>query len=131
MIRAAKRQSVRGQMREVAAILSTELGRPISYHPETVEEAYASRSSYGAADWEVDGWVSTYTAIAHGELAGVTEDIPHLTGHPRDILCRTSLPRQPDVISTPATRGRTLIGIERPSTRQQRASAPIVDPLTS
>ncbi len=53
---------------------------PISYHPETVEEAYASRISYGAADWEVDGWVSTYLAIANGELAGVTGDIPNLTG---------------------------------------------------
>lgn len=71
---------------EVAATLTTKLGRPISYHPETVEEAYASRSSYGAADWEVDGWVSTYTAIANGELAGVTEDIPHLTGHPATSL---------------------------------------------
>jgi NAD(P)H dehydrogenase (quinone) len=73
-------------LHEVAAILTTKLGRPISYHPETVEEAYTSRSSYGAADWEVDGWVSMYTAIARGELAGVTEDIPHLTGHPATSL---------------------------------------------
>lgn len=73
-------------LHEVAAILTRKLGRPISYHPETVEEAYASRSSYGAADWEVDGWVSMYTAIARGELAGVTEDIPHLTGHPATSL---------------------------------------------
>ena len=71
---------------EVAAILSTKLGRPINYHSETVEEAYTSRSSYGAADWEVDGWVSMYTAIARGELAGVTENIPHLTGHPATSL---------------------------------------------
>ncbi|HTC70838.1 MAG TPA: SDR family oxidoreductase [Acidothermaceae bacterium] len=68
-------------LHDVAAILTTELARPISYHPETVEEAYASRSSHGAADWEVDGWVSTYLAIANGELAGVTEDIPNLAGH--------------------------------------------------
>jgi NAD(P)H dehydrogenase (quinone) len=73
-------------LHEVAAILTTKLGRPISYHPETVEEAYASRASYGAADWEVDGWVSTYTAIARGELAGVTDDIPLLTGHPATSL---------------------------------------------
>jgi NAD(P)H dehydrogenase (quinone) len=73
-------------LHEVAALLTTKLGRPISYHPETVEEAYASRSSYGAAGWEVDGWVSTYTAIARGELAGVTEDIPQLTGHPATSL---------------------------------------------
>jgi NAD(P)H dehydrogenase (quinone) len=71
---------------DFAAILTTALGRPISYHAETVEEAYASRASYGAADWEVDGWVSTYTAIAAGELAGVTDDIPELTGHPATSL---------------------------------------------
>ncbi|MEP7023682.1 MAG: SDR family oxidoreductase [Actinomycetota bacterium] len=71
---------------EVAAVLTTELGRPVSYHAETVEEAYASRSSYGAPDWQVDAWVSTYTAIAQGEVAGVTDDIPRLTGHPATSL---------------------------------------------
>ncbi len=71
---------------EVAAILTGKLGRAINYHPETVEEAYTSRSSYGAADWEVDGWVSMYTAIARGELAGVTESISHLAGRPATSL---------------------------------------------
>ncbi|BCJ45710.1 NAD(P)-dependent oxidoreductase [Actinoplanes ianthinogenes] len=52
------------------------------YHPETIEEAYASRASYGAPRWQLDAWVSTYTAIAAGELAGVTTDIAGLTGHP-------------------------------------------------
>jgi hypothetical protein len=28
----------------------------------------------------VDAWVSTYTAIAAGELAGISEDIPEVTG---------------------------------------------------
>jgi NAD(P)H dehydrogenase (quinone) len=71
---------------EVAATLTTELGRPVSYHPETVEEAYASRSSYGAPDWQVDAWVSTYTAIATGELSVITDDIARLTGHPATSL---------------------------------------------
>lgn len=67
---------------EAAAILSKATGRTIAYHPETVEEAYRSRASYGAPDWQLDAWVSTYTAIAAGELAAVTDHIPRLTGHP-------------------------------------------------
>ena len=69
-------------MNEIAAILSDHLGRTVSYIPETIDEAYASRASYGAPQWQVDGWVSTYTAIAAGELATVSEDIPEVTGHP-------------------------------------------------
>ena len=69
-------------MRDIASILSDHLGRTVSYIPETTEEAYASRTSYGAPQWQVEGWVSTYLAIAAGELAAVTEDIPEVTGHP-------------------------------------------------
>jgi NAD(P)H dehydrogenase (quinone) len=69
-------------MNEIAAILSDHLGRTVYYIPETIDEAYASRASYGAPQWQVDGWVSTYTAIAAGELATVSEDIPEVTGHP-------------------------------------------------
>jgi NAD(P)H dehydrogenase (quinone) len=47
-------------------------GRTVTYHPETVEEAFASRASYGAPAWQVEAWVSTYTAMAAGELAGAT-----------------------------------------------------------
>jgi NAD(P)H dehydrogenase (quinone) len=71
---------------EVAAVLAAELGRPISYHDETLDEAYASRASYGAPDWQVDAWVSTYTAMAAGEVAGVSDDIASLTGHPATSL---------------------------------------------
>ncbi|MHB1064417.1 MAG: SDR family oxidoreductase [Georgenia sp.] len=71
---------------EVAAILGEHRGRQIRYVDETVEEAYASRARYGAPAWEVDGWVSTYTAIAAGEMAGVTRDVPMLTGHPATSL---------------------------------------------
>lgn len=71
---------------EVAAVLSTGLGRPVRYVEETLAEAYASRASYGAPDWQVEAWVSTYTAIAAGELAGVTQDVPRLTGHPATSL---------------------------------------------
>jgi len=66
----------------IAEQLSAAVGRPITYVPETVEEAYASRARYGAADWEVAGWVSTYTAIAAGELDVVSSTVEDLTGHP-------------------------------------------------
>ncbi len=74
-------------MHEIASILSDHLERTVSYIPETIEEAYASRAVYGAPKWQVDAWVSTYTAIAAGELAGISDDIPKATGHPA-----TSLP---------------------------------------
>ena len=67
---------------EAAAVLSQVLGRTVTYQPETVEEAYASRASYGAPQWQLDAWVSTYTAIAVGQLDGVSEAVPRLTGHP-------------------------------------------------
>ncbi|MGY1604263.1 SDR family oxidoreductase [Geodermatophilus sp. SYSU D00815] len=67
---------------EVAEVLTRATGRAVSYVRETVEEAYASRAAYGAPGWQVDAWVSTYTAIAAGELAGVSTAVPDLTGHP-------------------------------------------------
>ena len=56
---------------EVAAVLSAVTGRAVLYVPSTVEEALASRAFYGAPDWQVEAWVSTYTAIAAGEMAGI------------------------------------------------------------
>ncbi|MFF1292515.1 MULTISPECIES: SDR family oxidoreductase [unclassified Streptomyces] len=67
---------------EAAAVLSEVQGRRVTYHPETIEEAYASRASYGAPQWELDAWVSTYTAIAAGQLEAVSDAVPRLTGHP-------------------------------------------------
>nr|WBO82026.1 SDR family oxidoreductase [Streptomyces sp. SBE_14.2] len=66
----------------VAATVAAVTCRPVSYVPETVDEAYASRRAHGAPDWQLDAWVSTYTAIADGSLAGVTTAIEDLTGHP-------------------------------------------------
>lgn len=67
---------------EAAAVLSEVQGHSVTYHPETVEEAYASRASYGAPPWQLDAWVSTYTAIAAGQLDGVSDAVPRLTGRP-------------------------------------------------
>lgn len=66
---------------EAARILTLALGRPIRYHPETVEEAYASRLRWEAPQWQYDAWVSTYTAIAAGEVAAISDDVRRLTGH--------------------------------------------------
>jgi len=63
-----------------AELLTAGTGRTITFHNETLEEAYASRASYGAPPWQVDAWVSTYTAIASGELAGPTSAVHELTG---------------------------------------------------
>lgn len=63
-----------------AEVLTRSTGRTITYHGETLEEAYSSRASYGAPAWLVKAWVSTYTAIAAGELAGPTSDVRGLTG---------------------------------------------------
>ena len=75
---------------EAAAVIAEVTGRPTRYLDETVEEAYASRASYGAPDWQVDAWVSTYTAIAAGEVGAVSDSVPRLTGRPatslRDLL---------------------------------------------
>ena len=67
---------------EVAATISRIRGRNVTFHNESIEEAYRSRAHYGAPDWQVDAWVSTYTAIAAGELDQVSDDVPRLTGHP-------------------------------------------------
>ncbi|MBO1751349.1 SDR family oxidoreductase [Actinotalea sp. BY-33] len=67
---------------EVAATITEVTGREVRYVPETLAEAYASRSSYGAPDWQVDAWVSTYTAIAAGEMAAVTDHVERVTGQP-------------------------------------------------
>ncbi|GAA4807534.1 SDR family oxidoreductase [Nocardioides caeni] len=65
---------------EVAARLSAATGRDVSYHAETVEEAYASRLRWPAPPWQYDAWVSTYTAIARGEMAVVSDHVARLTG---------------------------------------------------
>lgn len=67
---------------EVAARAGAVLNRRLSYRPETVEEAYASRAHYGAEPWQVDAWVSTYVAIADGETERVTDHVARVCGHP-------------------------------------------------
>jgi len=72
---------------EVAARASAVLGRPMRFQDETVEEAYAwRRAAYGAEDWQLDAWVSTYTAVRDGHMAEVTDAVRRVTGHgPRSL----------------------------------------------
>ncbi|MFF3325452.1 NmrA family NAD(P)-binding protein [Streptomyces sp. NPDC002889] len=67
---------------EAAEELGRVTGRAVHYVPETPEEAYASRAGYGAEEWEVTGWVTSYEAMANGEMAAVSDAVPRLTGHP-------------------------------------------------
>jgi NAD(P)H dehydrogenase (quinone) len=71
---------------EAAATMAAASGKKITYVEETVKEAYASRAVYDAPDWQVEAWVTTYTAIANGDIAAVTDTVPRLTGHPATAL---------------------------------------------
>ncbi len=68
-------------LNQVAAELSRVVGRTVGYVDETLEEAYASRAHFGAPPWEVDGWVTSYAAIASGELDVVSDSVDRLAGH--------------------------------------------------
>lgn len=69
-------------MAEAAELLSRATRREIRYQPETIEQAYASRAHYGAPDFEVEGWVTSYSAIGAGDLAVVSPTVPRLTARP-------------------------------------------------
>ena len=67
---------------EATALLSEKWGRPVRYEAETLDEAYRSRECFGAPSWEVAGWVTSYAAIASGELSAVSSAVEDITGHP-------------------------------------------------
>lgn len=67
-------------MAEIATAVSAAFGKEIPYVEETVAEAYESRKAWEAEQWEYDAWVSTYTAIAAGEQAGVSGDVERVLG---------------------------------------------------
>ena len=67
---------------EIARVLSRLTSKPHRFVDETLEEAKASRSHFGAPEWLVDAWISTYTAIRDGELEHVSDHIPRLLGRP-------------------------------------------------
>ncbi len=65
---------------EAAEAMGRATGKPVRYHAETDEEAFASRARFGAPDFEVRGWVSSYWAIREGALERVSPDVRALTG---------------------------------------------------
>jgi NAD(P)H dehydrogenase (quinone) len=69
---------------DVAARAGAALGRSLRFEDETLDEAYASRrAAYPEAEqWQLDAWVSTYTAIADGSCSAVSPDVERVTGHP-------------------------------------------------
>ena len=67
---------------DVAEELSEVSGEGMRYERETVEQAYASRADHGAEPWQLDAWVSTYTAIAAGEMETVSGDVQGVLGRP-------------------------------------------------
>ncbi|MET3961371.1 NAD(P)H dehydrogenase (quinone) [Marmoricola sp. OAE513] len=72
---------------EIATRAGAILGRTLTFEDESVEDAYASRlAAYGAEQWQLDAWVSTYTAIRDGECARLTDDVRKVTGRrPRSL----------------------------------------------
>lgn len=54
----------RATMAEWAAELAEVTGTPVRFEHETLEQAWASRAAYGAPDWEVEGWITSYQAVA-------------------------------------------------------------------
>jgi NAD(P)H dehydrogenase (quinone) len=68
-------------MDDVAAELSRATRRQIRFESETLKQARESRRPSEAPDWMIEGWVTTYAAIAAGELAVVSEVVAELCGH--------------------------------------------------
>ncbi len=71
---------------EAAERMTRALGRPFRYEAQTIAEAYDTRRALTDEQWQLDAWVSTYTAIGDGGLDRVTDDVERLTGHPARTL---------------------------------------------
>jgi NAD(P)H dehydrogenase (quinone) len=69
-------------MAETADLLSRVVGREVRYVEETLDEARASRRPSGHPDWEIEGWVTSYAAVAAGDLERVTDTVERIAGHP-------------------------------------------------
>ena len=66
---------------ELADALTRFGGRPVRYEEETLDDAWASRRTTGAPDWEIEGWITSYVAIASGDLDLVTDTVRRIAGH--------------------------------------------------
>jgi uncharacterized protein YbjT (DUF2867 family) len=66
---------------EAAERMTRVTGKPVRFVDETLEEAWASRRATGAPDWEIEGWISSYVAIASGEWDVVSDTVSRIAGH--------------------------------------------------
>jgi uncharacterized protein YbjT (DUF2867 family) len=85
-------------MVQVADALAAAAGRQVRYQAETLAEAYESRARFGAPDWEVAGWVTSYAAIAIGELDLISPAVREVTGR-RPTSFAEFLTANPDTLS--------------------------------
>ena len=67
-------------MEQAAALLTQTTGRNVAYRNETLEQAYASRAGFDAPQFEIDGWVTSYSAIAAGEFEVLSDTVERFTG---------------------------------------------------
>jgi uncharacterized protein YbjT (DUF2867 family) len=63
---------------EAAAELSRVTRRQIRFEEQTIDEAWESRRPSGAPDFEIEGWITTYTAIAAGDMEVVSDTVERL-----------------------------------------------------
>ncbi|AOS64395.1 SDR family oxidoreductase [Actinoalloteichus hymeniacidonis] len=64
---------------QTAQVLETFAHRPIGYQNQTLADARASRAGQGES-WEIEGWITSYAAIATGEMAVRNDVVKRLTG---------------------------------------------------
>ena len=67
---------------EAAATCSPAAGREVVYERETLEQARESRRPSGAPDWEIEGWVTSYAALAAGDLEPPSDTVEQILGRP-------------------------------------------------
>ena len=65
---------------QAAELMSRTADKSVRFEDETDEQAFASREVFGAPDFEVRGWVSSYQAIRDGSLDTVSRHVRELTG---------------------------------------------------
>lgn len=73
-------------MADVAVQLTEVSGKRVVFQNETLEEAFASRAHIDAPRFEKEGWVTSYHAIAVGEMEVVSDTVERITGHPPTAL---------------------------------------------
>lgn len=69
-------------MEQAADVLTHVTGRTVTFVDETLQEAYASRARFDVPQFEIEGWVTSYSAIAAGEFEVLSDTVERFAGHP-------------------------------------------------